>query len=172
MPPGGSAELWLRDEELTGTGGGDPPIGANGIAHHPRRGGSIFVANSEKAQVVEVPIQPGDGSAGVPRVVVTLGEPTAENPFAGVVDGLAVDACGNLYPLLIGESRLVRISPDGSEMETLATRGDGLQTPTSLAFGSGKDARSVFIAEAALFTEERDPKVVKVDVGIPGAGGR
>ncbi|MFW6192956.1 MAG: SMP-30/gluconolactonase/LRE family protein [Gemmatimonadota bacterium] len=145
---------------------------ANGIAHND---GSLFVANTEKRQVVEVPIR-SDGSPGPARVAATLGEPTAENPFAGVPDGLDVDACGNLYPLLIGECRLVRVSPDGGEIQTLATREDGLQTPTSLDFGSGEDAASVFIAEFAALAGalgmEPAPKVVKVDVELPGSDGR
>lgn len=175
VSPGSTAELWVRDGELTGTGDAAPgpfPVGANGIAHH---GGSLFVANTEKRQVVEVPIRP-DGSPGSIRVAATLPGPTAENPFAGVPDGLAVDACGNLYPLLIGESRLVRVSPDGSEIETVADAGDGLQTPTSLAFGTGRDATSVFIAEFAALAgqlgQTPDPKVVLVDVGVPGPEAR
>lgn len=177
VPPGGAAELWVRDGELTGTGNVAPgpfPIGANGIAHH---GGSLFVANTEKRQVVEVPIRP-DGGPGTIRVAATLPGPTAQNPFAGVPDGLAVDACGNLYPLLIGESRLVRVSPDGQEVETVADAGDGLQTPTSLAFGTGESATSVFIAEFAALAGQLDPpqtpqpKVVQVEVGVPGPEAR
>lgn len=171
VPVGGVAELWVRDAELTGTGDLAPgpwPIGANGIAYHAR---SLFVANTEKRQVVEVPIGP-DGSAGSVRVAARLPGPTPENPFAGVLDGLAVDACGNLYPLVIGESRLVRISPNGSEIETVAGASDGLQTPTSLSFGTGSSATSVFIAEfaalAELLGQTPKPKVVRVDVGIRG----
>lgn len=175
VSPGSTAELWLRGAELTGTGSVAPgpfPIGANGVAHH---GGALFVANTEKRQIVEVPIR-SDGSPGTVRVATTFEGPTTENPFTGVVDGLAVDACGNLYPLLIGESRLVRVSPDGQDVETVADAGDGLQTPTSLAFGTGHDATSVFIAEFAALAGELgrtpDPKVVQVDVGVPGPGAR
>lgn len=174
VPPGGTAELWLRDGELTGTGElGNPfPIGANGIAHH---GGALFVANTEKRQVVEVPIRP-EGNPGATRVAATFEGPTAVNPFAGFLDGLAVDACGHLYPLLIGESRLVRVSPDGQEVETVADAEDGLQTPTSLAFGTGEEATSVFIAEFAALADRLgqtpEPKVVQVDVGVPGPEGR
>lgn len=174
VQPGGSAELWLRDPELTGAGLLTPPIGANGIAHH---GGSVFVANSTKGQIVEVPIRP-DGSPGATRVVKDFPGPTPEDPITGSLDGLAVDACGNLYPLLVLESRLVRVSPDGEKVETLAAREDGLQSPTSLAFGTGENARSVFIAENAAIAagfglvETPEPKVVQVDVGVPGPEAR
>ncbi len=175
VPRAGSAELWLRDPELTGTGDVAPgplPVGANGIAHHA---GSLFVANSEKRQVVEVPIRP-DGSPGPTRVVVRFPGPTTANPFAGVLDGLAVDACGDLYPVIIGESRVVRVSPDGEEVETIAGPADGLQTPTSVAFGGREDGRSAFIAEfaalAPLLGQAPEPKVVKVEVGVPGPDAR
>lgn len=170
VPPGGTAQLWVRDPQLTGTGELSPepwPIGANGVAYHGR---SVFVANTEKRQIVKVPIRT-DGSAGEVRVAASLGGSSAEGSFAGVVDGLAVDARGNLYPLLIGESRLVRVSPDGSRIETIADASDGLQTPTSLSFGSGSGATSVFIAEFAAFADQLglkpQPKVVRVEVGVP-----
>ncbi len=175
VAPGGSAALWFRGPELTGTGDVAPgpfPIGANGIVHH---GSSLFVASTEKRQLVELPIRP-DGGAGPARVAAILGVPGGPNPFAGVVDGLGVDACGNLYPVLIGESRLVRVSPDGSTMETVADAQDGLQTPTSVAFGAGNGATDVFIAEfaalAPLLGQQPDPKVVRVRVGVPGPDAR
>ena len=66
VPRGRTAELWLRDPVLSG-GCHFPipyPVGANGIAY---RHGSIYVNNTETAQVLRIPVQ-RDGSAGLPSV--------------------------------------------------------------------------------------------------------
>jgi sugar lactone lactonase YvrE len=164
IAPGGAATMWIQDELLQGTGfipNFEIPIGANGIAY---RQGNLYVANTEKASIVKVPIME-DGSAGEPSNLVQ-----SDDLF--VVDGLALDVHGNIYALVISQSKLVRIDPEDGSITTLATGDDGLDFPASLAFGTGKSSRkSVFVTNYAIggpMGTGNGPGILKIDVGIPG----
>lgn len=170
IPKRGKAEVWLRDELLTGLCLPNPipfPVGANGIAY---RHGAIYVANTEKATIVRIPIEKG-GSAGTPEVVATV---TGFDPDFGppALDGIALDVHGNIYAAVINQSRIVRIGGDGSVTD-VATSDDGLDFPASLAFGTGKGARkSIFVTNYAIgpppVATDIGPSLVKIDVGVPG----
>jgi sugar lactone lactonase YvrE len=170
VPRDGVAELWLRDDLLTGlcaTGGAIPfPIGANGIAY---RMGALFVNNTEKGAVVRIPVEVR-GDPGVPEVVAVVPDldptPPTGPPF---LDGMALDVHGNIYVPVINQSRIVKIAPDGSTVETLATVSDGLDFPASLAFGTGKGQRqSLFVTNYAIGPPGAGPGLLKIDVGVPG----
>jgi sugar lactone lactonase YvrE len=164
IPPGGSAELWIRHPDLAGVNWPDLPfpfpLGANGIAY---RHENIYVANTEKAHVVRIPVLK-DGSAGTPEIITDA----FDELF--VLDGIALDVHGNIYALVIAQSKLVRIDPSDGSITTLATAEDGLDFPASLAFGTGKgDRQSVYITNYAIGPPGgAGPGVVKVDVGVPG----
>ena len=104
VPKGGQAELWLRDELLTGLCLFPIPfpVGANGISY---RHGDIFVNNTEKALVVRIPVENG-GVAGTPEV---LAQVTGFDPQFGPpgLDGMALDVHGNIYVPVITQSRFV-----------------------------------------------------------------
>jgi sugar lactone lactonase YvrE len=165
IPPGGSAQLWVHDETLVGFILPDPgappfPIGANGIAY---RHGSIFVANSTEAQIVRIPVMK-DGSAGTPEIFIK--DPAQLTPL----DGIALDVHGNIYGLVIAQSKLVRIDAESKEITTLATAANGLDFPASLAFGSGMGYRqSVFVTNFAIGPPGgTGPALLNVEVGTPG----
>lgn len=170
IPPGDEAEIWFQGTLLTGTGelGFGVPIGANGIAY---RQGQLYVANTEKALIVAIPVLV-DGSPGEPDTIADLyaGWSPPPPPPPPYVDGIALDVFGNIYALLIGQSRLVRIDPATGSITTLSTQDEGLEFPASLAFGTGKgDRKSVFVANYAIFnTIDPEPGILEIDVGIPG----
>jgi sugar lactone lactonase YvrE len=172
VPRGGSAELWLRHPVLSGSCNFPIPypVGANGIAY---RHGSIYVNNTEAAQVLRIPVE-RDGSAGSPSVFaqVTDLEPVPPYPYLGPpgIDGIALDVHGNVYVPVINQSRIVRISADGTTQETIATWGDGLDFPTSLAFGTGKGERqNLFIVNSSIGPPFlAGPGLLKIGVGVPG----
>jgi sugar lactone lactonase YvrE len=163
IPPGGSAELWLQGDLLVGLNLPDLPfpfpLGSNGIAY---RDGNIYVANTEKAHIVRIPVLT-DGSAGDPEVVAA-----GDELFP--LDGIALDAHGNIYALVIAQSKLVRIYPHDGTVTTLATAEDGLDFPASLAFGTGEgDRQSVFITNYAIGPPGgAGPGVVKIEVSMLG----
>ncbi|HZD21897.1 MAG TPA: SMP-30/gluconolactonase/LRE family protein [Acidimicrobiia bacterium] len=170
VPKGGDAELFLRHDLLTGLCISNPPIpfpiGANGIAF---RHGELFVVNTEKAIVVRVPID-ARGEAGEPETVATVPDIIPPQPFVPELDGLALDVHGNMYVPVITQSRIVKISADGSTIETVATDADGLDFPASLAFGTGRGERqSLFVTNFAIGPPGgAGPGLVKMDVGEPG----
>jgi sugar lactone lactonase YvrE len=160
IPPGGSAELWIQDPLLEGTGafGLGIPIGANGITF--RTPNEIVVGNTEQGTLVSVPILP-DGSAGEPVVI-------AEDPAIFGVDGLAVDVHGTVYAAVIAQSTIVRV--EGDSIETLASAADGINQASSIAFGQGiRDRKSLFGVNFGIFSPAPTPSLFRLPVGVPGA---
>lgn len=169
-PAYGTGRPWAEHELLAPSPDdplGFPLPGANGIGFdRPNR---LYVANTEKGLVAEVPIN-RDGSAGE-AVVVATGLLTA--------DGLAVDARGGVHVVIpghaiLGTSPLVRVDPrTGSTTAGVAPGAwDAFDVPLSLAFGTGRHRTSVFATNGDLPgvpPEARLPGVVEVNVGVPGA---
>ena len=160
IPRRGSAELWIQDPLLEGTGafGLGVPIGANGITF--RTPNEIVVGNIEQGTLVSVPILP-DGSAGEPMVIV-------EDPAIFGIDGLAVDVHGTIYAAVIAQSTIVRV--DGDSIETLADADDGINQASSIAFGQGiRDRKSLFGVNFGIFSPAPTPSLFRLPVGVPGA---
>lgn len=165
VPRNGTAQVWLRHPLLAGDNSAPPPVplGANGIAF---RHGTLFVTNTEKGSVIRVPVEP-DASPGTPSVL-------AQGPALVGADGLALDTRGSLYVAVNGQSTVVRISPDGASVTTLATGADGLDSPSDLAFGLGRrDRRTLFVVNFAIgpafgFPPGAGPALLTLNVGTPG----
>lgn len=154
----GPAELWADHTLLKGDGsfGFGIPIGANGIAV---RHGTVIVANTERGLLVEIPIEP-DGTAGSPTVL-------AESPALVGADGIALDVLGNVYVGVSIQNTVVRVG-HGS-IATLATGDDGLNQPSTLAFGTtAGDQQTLFVANFSLFSSSPTPGVLKLRAGVPG----
>jgi sugar lactone lactonase YvrE len=191
---GGEAELWMRDELLTGTGALGQPvwIGANGIAYYH---GNLYVTNTEKGTLLQIPVQE-DGSPGVPEVRDL--QEVEESPLAGIPgfpppmgDGLVVDAHGNLYVAVLTRSAVVRIDAEDLSQETVAVfmakwpvgapPDAPLDFPASLFFGTGRGERtSLFVTNLGMGAKLvpqlpvigtvpwAGPGLVKIDAGVPG----
>jgi sugar lactone lactonase YvrE len=156
---GGSAEIWLQDPLLAGTGelGIGFPVGANGIAYHRN---AIIVSNTELGTLVRIPVRP-DGSAGAPSVMV-------EDPALLGSDGIALDVRGAVYVAVIAQSTIVRV--DGGSITTIADAGDGINQASSIAFGTGRgDRKSLFAVNFGIFSPAPTPELLKIAVGVPGA---
>lgn len=159
IPRRGPAELWAEDPLLEGDGSFGFPfrIGANGIVFRHSR---MIVGNAERGLLVEIPIRP-DGSAGSPELL-------AASPLLIGADGIALDVHGDIYVSAGVQNLLVLVRGDGS-METLATAEDGLNQPSTLAFGTGRsERRTLFVLNFSIFSPDPAPGVLKVPVGAPG----
>jgi sugar lactone lactonase YvrE len=155
---GGTAELWVRDELLTGL---PPaffpfPVGANGIGiHHD----DVYVANTDKALLVRISVRP-DGSAGQPEVWKKT-EDVPESPlcnsasFPVMLDGLALDAQGNVYLAVISRNAVVRINADDRSQETVACHPEvALDAPASLALATNAvEGDSLFVTNLGMFKD-------------------
>jgi sugar lactone lactonase YvrE len=125
ITPAGTLTKWLSDPLLAspGTpcgGGAGFPLGANGIVHF---GGAFYVANTDAATIVKIPIK-ADGSAGTATVFVAQ-----DCAKIGGADGLAVDAAGSLYVAANGTNQITRVSPTG-DLTVLAS-GAPFESPAS-----------------------------------------
>ena len=158
IPRGGEADLWSRDPAYVGDGsfGFGFPIGANGVAV---RGRELLVGNPERGLLLTVPILP-DGGAGEVDVVSAAPEVLG-------LDGIAVDVVGNVYAATV-QNRLVRVAPDGS-VETLANADDGLNQPSTVAFGTGGHQKILFVLNFSIFVPSPTPGILAVRTGVPGA---
>lgn len=161
VPRGGSAEPWIVDPLLAGTGLFDFgfPIGANGISvrHH-----TVYVGVTEQGSIVTIPIEP-DGSAGAASVWF--------QQIGLAVDGIALDVHGNVYFANPIPSGVYRITTDGV-LEALTTDTSVLDNPTSVAFGTGGGDKQTLYAvnfSVALGTPlGAGPSLVAIDAGQPG----
>jgi len=181
IPPGGAAELWVRDPLLTGAGAA--PIGANGIGYYH---GNLYVVNSNTKNIVQVPIRP-DGSPGQPDVWAVLQEvpesPQAiRNALPLTGDGIALDVHGNLYITVVTRASIVRIDAEDFSQDTVATFFAApsdpifapLDTPNTIGFGTGMGGRqTVFVTnmgqmKAALGPPWAGAGIVKIAAGVPG----
>jgi sugar lactone lactonase YvrE len=136
-----------------------PPVsgpGANGIVFAPPN--QLYVANTEKCLILEIPVLP-DGSAGEVTVVAGAYPPDGPPGLLFAPDGLALDAEGFIYTVippagLTGPdfplSPVIRIDPSTGEVEAvvdpLVESSPMFDFPTSLAFGTGPwDHQSLFV---------------------------
>jgi len=159
ITPRGVAELWMEHPLLEGTGsaGFGFPLGANGIAYHRNR---VVVANTERGLLVEIPVEV-DGRPGEPTVLV-------ESPALFTADGIAVDVRGDVYVGIGFANMVVRVGANG-DVAIVADADDGLNQPSTLAFGSGRsDNQTLFVANFSLFAADPTPGVLTVPVGVPG----
>jgi hypothetical protein len=133
--------------------------------------GGLVVGNTEKGQVVYVPILP-DGSAGHPTVVIA-------DPSLIGLDGITMDARGAIYGVSIAGNKLVRISRDGTDISEIVS-GAPLDFPTGLTFGTGHERHTLFVVNSAFLhflsdppmPENANPAVIAVRVGPPGVSSR
>ncbi len=89
------------------------------------------------------------------------------------MNGIALDAEGNVYALLVLQNKLVKIAPSDGTFSTLFTEDNGLHKPTSIVFGVGEgNEESIFFTNYAVLPPEPatspDPAVLKVaGPGLP-----
>ncbi len=175
VPKGGTAELLMRHELLSG--GPSPhllgfPAGANGISWFH---GALYVANTELAVVVRIPTIL-DGVLAEPEVWAEVPESLFPgSPFPVMLDGLALDVHANVYVCVPSQNAIVRINVANRAMEIVARYPSvPLDAPLSLAFGTGKgDKQALFITNGGmtgLFIPGTWPGygLVRVETGFPG----
>lgn len=159
----GAVAQWYADPLLAGDIDVSPvpfPIGANGIAFDRD---SLIVANSQQPRLVRIPIEK-NGSAGAAEIIL-------EDPILAGADGIALDVKRDIYVGVNQQNLLVKVSPDGSDIDILADASDGLDFPSTVAFGRGPAGKKdLYIVNFALFSGPAgSPGLLRLDVGVPGS---
>jgi sugar lactone lactonase YvrE len=149
IPRRGEAQLWLRHELLEGVA---IPLGANGIAY---RRGRLYVANTEKGHVVEIPIA-GRDRPGPPRIL---------HAFDSALDGITVDRAGNFYVMKVLDHQVARRDRRGT-LTTVGDASDDLNIPASAAFGPDGMLYITNLAAPDL-TPFPNPAIIRLEVGPP-----
>lgn len=154
-----TAQIWIEHPHLARSAPDKEFPAANGLKIF---GDALYVSNTEKMQIVKIPIQ-SDGSPG---------EPVGWGPTVNL-DDFAFDIVGNLYGTTHVYNSVVKIAPDGT-MVTLAEAEQGMAGSTALAFGKGEgDRTAVYVVTNGglsypLPTGLESAKIVRLEVGIEG----
>lgn len=136
----------------------------NGAAFSPD-GGTFYHADTPTHAIRAFDHDPATGTLGAPRLFHQFAHGT------GRPDGAAVDAEGCLWSALFDGGRVVRLSPAG---ELLATIALPVSRPTMISFG-GADGRCAFVTSArkgldaqALAAEPLAGGLFTFPVDVPG----
>jgi hypothetical protein len=154
-----TAEIWLEHPSLARSAEDKEFPAVNGLKIY---GDTLYASNTEKMQIVKIPIQPN-------------GEPAEPEIFVRAVnlDDFAFDQAGNLYGTTHIYNSVVKITPDGN-ITTIAQAEQGMTGSTALAFGQREDDRtSIYVVTNGGMSfpppSGLEPaKVVQLNVGIAG----
>lgn len=130
----------------------------NGVTFSPDYKTLYIGGFSGKKIIYAMSISP----TGVPGKLIKW----ATNVGSGWLDGMAVDACGNVYIADYGTTKILKLPPDGSSWEVFidGSDWDGAYLP-NLQWGSGVGGwspTSVFLPDGW------NKGVFEVDIGVPG----
>ena len=146
-PGGGPASIWSNDPLLGPGTGLTPPFGANGVAFN-NAGTVMYVANTATHQIVQIPVNKKDGSAGAASIFIT---------GINAPDGIAIDKQDNLWVCANQEDDIIVLDKTG---KVIAKLGDfnginekgvvrGLLFPASPAFSL--DGKTLYVSNLTLF---------------------
>jgi sugar lactone lactonase YvrE len=128
----GRYAVWLEDSALARSDPKHPFPGVNGLKVVK---GALYATNTDRQQLLRIPLTPDGKAAGKPEVV-------AENLNG---DDFAADGDGSLYITTHVYDSVVRVAPGGG-LSVVAEAPAGVVGCTSLAFGRGpKDRRALFV---------------------------
>jgi sugar lactone lactonase YvrE len=152
-----TATIWLQDESLRPQTPESQFPGANGIKVFE---GAVYVSNSDRRQIVRVPIQ-ADGTAGQPEL------------FASdtVIDDFAFSEDGILYFTTHPTNTVTGLCLDGSRY-VIAEASQGVVGSTAVAFGVGGDRNHLYVVGnggvfAPLNGELQPAKLVQLSINEP-----
>ncbi|WP_299227378.1 hypothetical protein [uncultured Psychroserpens sp.] len=154
---GGTPEIWADDPLLKLINPGVMAPGPNGIQYY---NGEFYVSNPNQGLLLAITLD-NNSNSGALRIV-------SDNTF---FDDFAIDALGNIIGTTDPFNTVEKIYPDGTKTILLSEE-DGLDGPTAAIFGTrGLDRYNLYITNAAFpfFTENFQPSLMKLELGIPGA---
>jgi sugar lactone lactonase YvrE len=157
VQPNGKVAKWLSDPLLKGDRKFCPPaklpldIGANGIAFD-KNDTSLFVANTDRASIIRVPIMK-NGSSGKPELFVG---PDCKN--LNGADGIILDKDGSIIVAVNKLNEIVRVSMD--KKITVLESGGILDFPASVKIDSsttGQQQHILYITNLGSIPDAKHP---------------
>ena len=163
VPPGGGApQVWLQSSLLAG--GGDLPIGVNGIRLGPEGKYVYFcvtfsASDPSRGTIYRLPLVKHPSEIDI--------EQFHEYDQGEGPDGFAFGTSGRLYVTLAGSNEISVLAPDGTEITRVANTSSStilLDAPANVAFDNR--SKSLLITNHALFSGNTAHfAVLKVFVG-------
>ncbi|MFC5729202.1 MULTISPECIES: SMP-30/gluconolactonase/LRE family protein [Nocardioides] len=165
---GGTPQVWLRSTKLAGL-----QFGTTGIVYEPARRSFLVSQQTTtdpldalRGHLYRVPVL-ADGEPGAVGTVWTS-EPMA------LPDGFGVSRAGNVYIALLGTNQLVKLGPDGEELDrfpaTPLTGGNGSPVPFDNPSNATFLGTRVLVAnQSAVFGSAAHHVILDVEVGEQGA---
>jgi sugar lactone lactonase YvrE len=165
IDPAGHAKVWLADPLLAGNPAAPAfavhTFGVDGIAFdHNKR--NLYVTNLDFGRVMRVAME----GRCAPRIEVVV-----EDPVLVGTDGIAIDRRGTIFAAVNSQNRIAAVDKDGTV--TVLAEGAPLDSPSSLAFGTGQhDRRTLYIANFAIVeflgNLPAHPGVLALPTQVPG----
>lgn len=137
-----AAEMYVLEKgqvRLAWSGG---MTNSNGLGFSPD-GTTMYHADTTSHTVRQLDFDTATGSATNLRTLVEFSQDKANN-YGGRPDGAAVDSEGNYWVAMFEGGRIVKLAPDGTQLESIALP---VRCPTMVAFG-GPDLRTLYITSA------------------------
>ncbi|MBW4550189.1 MAG: gluconolactonase [Aphanocapsa sp. GSE-SYN-MK-11-07L] len=155
-----TARIWLEHSSLARSSPTKELPGVNGLKLY---GNALYASNTEKMQLIKIPIQLEGAQPGEPEIFLKSVN----------LDDFAFDQDGNLYGTTHIYNSVVKITPSG-QTTIIAQAEQGMTGSTALAFGQRQaDRMSIYVVTNGGMsfpppTGLEPSKVVKLDVGILG----
>jgi len=134
----------------------DTPVSTDGITFAPDY--RTLYWNSEEGQVIRVVLNDDGEVIDGPTMVTEIN-------FAGgwgILDGMAADACGNVYVVKM-EGEIIKVTPDGDQSLLVDLTSQGVFI-SAVNFGPGFGG----FEEGRMYVMDLGQGVYEIDVGIPG----
>jgi sugar lactone lactonase YvrE len=165
IDPAGHAKVWLADPLFAGNPAAPAfavhPFGVDGIAFdHNKR--NLYVTNLDFGRVMRIPVD----RHCAPHIEVVV-----EDPALVGTDGIVIDRRGTIFAAVNSQNRIATVDRDGTI--TILAEGSPLDSPSSLAFGTGQhDKRTLYIANFAIVeflgNLPAHPGVLAMPTQVPG----
>lgn len=129
--------------------------------------GNVYATDTVGGAVWRIP-RGGEAELWIQHPLLAGTNEFEEVDFPVGTDGIALDVHGDIYAGVGVQNTVIRVTRDGV-INTLATASDGLNQPSTLAFGTGRaQHQTVYVANFSLLADDPTPAILTLPVGTPG----
>lgn len=164
-----AAEMYVLEQgkvRLAWSGG---MVNSNGLGFSPD-GRALYHADTAAHRVTRYALDLAAGTVSEPQTLKQFDTNKNDPAYGGRPDGAAVDSEGNYWVAMFEGGRIVKLSPQGEQLDEIALP---VRCPTMVTFG-GADLRTLYITSASKRPAEElaalplSGKVLQVQVATAG----